>query len=105
MFWGVRFLFGAKGQTLNYSAWWFEFARKPPHRVGVQRIDGDRFFFDAVAGRALKRAILETPRAGTDPGKTHPVFTGRTHRPISNDGTHPNTLWSFYVRNGIFSVR
>jgi hypothetical protein len=72
-----------------------QFAGNPAHRVGFERIAGDRFGLEMTALAAFEGMQFETFRAGRDGNRYHTRVTLRTTRTM--DRQH---LWIGLSRRG-----
>jgi hypothetical protein len=82
------------------SAGRLQLAREPAGGIGFQGIDGKTNFFDAMASAAFEGPFFVASLARRNPGYSHPVLTGRTHRPL-NIGQrithHPTKIKTIFI--------
>src|SRR6266576_1787718 len=70
-----------------------QLAGQPAQGIGLQRVHGNRYFFEAMAGAAFEAPQLKATLTRRNPRQTHPVLASRAHRPlrIGTQDTHPAT--------------
>jgi len=69
-------------ECVIFSVGRLQFAREPAGRISFQGIDVETDFFQIMASTAFKGTFFVASLARRNPGQSHPVFTGRAHRPL-----------------------
>jgi hypothetical protein len=68
-----------------------QLAGQPAQGIGLQRVHGNRYFFEAMAGAALETPQLKATLTRRNPRQAHPVLASGAHRPLrtGTQDTHP----------------